>query len=57
LLHDSAAFYWNNVAYKEKIKEITNSKEITDLVYLIEKYHDRPEVKELMDFIHSRNSI
>jgi hypothetical protein len=55
-LHDSAAFYWNSCAGddQQKIKQITESNEVAELVRLIRRFEDRVDVKELLDFINAR---
>jgi hypothetical protein len=57
LLHDSAAFYWNinnHGSNDNNIKSIIESTEIAELLTLIKKFEDRPDIKELLNFVNSR---
>jgi hypothetical protein len=58
LIFDSAAFYFNcsSENYKSSIKEIVESKQIKSLVSVIEKYKQREDVKELLNFVDQRYS-
>jgi hypothetical protein len=54
MVFDCALFYSNSLQFKEDVQKIIHSPEITKLIDTIRKFHDRPEVKDLLLFIEDK---